>query len=301
MLIEAGLRLDAKNGAGFLVLAAKKGLNRAVKALLDAGVDPKVRNEDDQTALQAAEAAGHGEIVALLRNAKSQQASPELELIEAAERGDLKVVHRLILEGVDLESRDGKRATALIRASANGHLSVMKELLSAGADPNASTGVAKRRRRKGFLDFPHMELTSHTPLSCAVSADCFPGVEMLLNAGADIRKTECGHLACMILQRGEEANLALVERLLDAGMDLDSRWPVVNVSLLEQAAQEGFTGLVEKLIRAGARLKTPLDRDRAIVDAIQRERTDVNTAGNSARGEKSYNGRSPGYSLGLGP
>lgn len=67
----------------------------------------------------------------------------------------------------------------------------------------------------------------------------------------------------------------MVERLLDAGMEPDPQWPVINVSALEIAAQEGFARLVEKLIRAGARLKTPLERDQATLDAIQQERVDV--------------------------
>ncbi len=271
-LVKGGAKPRGKEAANLLASAAEKGMLRLVKALLDAGVDPKLRNEYDETALQVAKEAGHKGIVALLEKAKSPQASPGMEFIEAAERGDLKTVHRLILEGVDVEARDAKGATALIRASANCHLAVMKELLSAGAYPNVSTQFAKRDKSKLFH---HMDLTSETPLSSAVSARCLPAVEMLLDAGADIRKTQCGHLACMILQEGTKEGAALVERLLDAGMDPDARWPVINVSALEIAAQEGFTSLVKKLIRAGARLKTPLERDRAVVDAIQKERTDI--------------------------
>jgi ankyrin repeat protein len=272
VLVEAGVKPRGKEAANLLVSAAEKGMARLVKALLAAGVDPKLRNEYDEAALQAAKAGGHKAIVALLEKAKSPQASPGMELVEAAERGDLKTVHRLILEGVDLEARDAKGATALIRASANGHLAVMKVLISAGANPNASTQFAKRDKKKWFH---HMDLTSESPLSSAVSARRLPAVEMLLDAGADIRQTECGHIACMILQEGTKEGAALVERLLDAGMEPDARWPEINVSALEIAAQEGFTNLVEKLIRAGARLRRPIERDRAIIDAIEKERAEV--------------------------
>lgn len=272
MLVEASVKPKGQEAANLLVTAAEKGMARLVQALLQAGVDPKGRDKYDETALQAAQAKGHAKIMAMLEKARSPQASPGMELIEAAERGDLRTVHRLILEGVDLESRDAKGATALIRASANCHLAVMNALLAAGANPNASTHFAKRDKKKWFS---HMDLTSETPLSCAVAAQFLPAVELLLGAGADIRKTECGHLACMILQEGTKSGAALVERLLDAGMDANALWPGPNASALEIAVQEGFTNLVEKLIRAGARLKTSWERDRAVLDAIERKDANI--------------------------
>lgn len=271
-LLTAGMKPRGREGANLLVSAAEKGMVRVVKALLAAGVDPKQRNEFDEAALQVAKAGGHKEIVAVLEKARSPQASPGLQLVEAAEEGDVRTVHRLILEGVDIESRDAKGATALIRASANGHLAAMSALLKAGANPNAATRTVKRDSKQLFH---HMELTSETPLSCAVSARCLRAVEMLLAAGADIRKTECGHLACMILQEGEAEGASFVERLLEAGLNPDSRWPVINVSALEIAAQEAFTSLVEKLIRAGARLTSALERDRAVLDGVQRGRWNI--------------------------
>ncbi len=268
-LLNAGIRPSGKHAAKLLVSAAEHGLARVVKAMLDAGVDPKARNEYDETALQVARRAGHKDVLALLQESPSPQDSPALEFVEAAERGDLKTVRRLMLEGVELEARDAKGATALIRASAGGHLWVMKSLIAAGADPNASTQPVKRDKKKWFH---HMDLTSETPLSCAVAAGNLAAVEMLLAAGADLRKTECGHLACMILQKGTKAGAALVERLLDAGMDPDARWPEINVCALEIAAQEGHTSLVSKLIRAGARLTDRWARDRTITGAISKKR-----------------------------
>jgi ankyrin repeat protein len=272
VLVTSGLKLGGRAAANVLVRATELGMARLVKAMLDAGVDPKLRNEYDETALQAARSAGHKELVAILTQARSPQTSPGTELVEAAEAGNLGTVRRLILEGADLESRDAKGATALIRASANGHLQVMRALLKAGANPNATTHFAKRNKA---MMFHHMDLTSESPLSCAVSARSLPAVELLVEAGADIRRTECGHLACMILQEGEKEGAALVERLLDLGMEPDVRWPVINVSALEISAQEGFQSLVEKLLKAGARLNNKWERDRIILDAIQRERTEI--------------------------
>lgn len=271
-IIKAGVKFRGKSAANLLVNAVEKGLTEVVKALLEAGVDPKLRDEYDDSPLQTALSAGHKEIAALLQSTQSPQASPNLSLVEAAELGDLKTVHRLILEGADLEARDVKDATPLMRAAANGHLPVMKALIKAGANPNAATPIARRDKMKWFS---HMDLTSETPLSGAVSSRCLPAIEILLQAGADIRKTECGHLACMILAEGEPAGAALVGLLIDAGLDPNSTWPVINVSLLEETANQGFVELNKKLIHNGARLKTKLEIDRTIVDAIQRERLEI--------------------------
>lgn len=58
-------------------------------------------------------------------------------LLEAAGRGDLAAVNRLLAAGADLEQRDGQRQTPLLLAVAGNHVAVAKALLAAGASPNA--------------------------------------------------------------------------------------------------------------------------------------------------------------------
>lgn len=58
-------------------------------------------------------------------------------LLEAASRGDLAAVNRLIAAKADLEQRDGQRQTPLLLAVAGNHVAVAKALLAAGASPNA--------------------------------------------------------------------------------------------------------------------------------------------------------------------
>lgn len=201
-LIEGGVKPRGGGAAEMLVTAARNGMALVVRALLDAGVDPKTRNELDETALQVAELEGHRAVTCILQAAGSPQDSPGLELVEAAERGDLRIVHRLILEGADLESRDSKGATALIRASEKGHLAVMKSLIAGGANLNASTPEVKRNSKKWFH---HMDLTSQTPLSSAVSARCLPAIE-LLPAVSAVALAEVE--APLVEAGGEEAGLA---------------------------------------------------------------------------------------------
>jgi ankyrin repeat protein len=58
-------------------------------------------------------------------------------LLEAAGRGDLAAVNRLIAAKADLEQRDGQRQTPLLLAVTGNHVAVAKALLAAGASPNA--------------------------------------------------------------------------------------------------------------------------------------------------------------------
>lgn len=55
-------------------------------------------------------------------------------LIEAAKRGDLAEVSRLLADGADPNARDRHNNTALTFAARDGHLDMARRLLSAGAD-----------------------------------------------------------------------------------------------------------------------------------------------------------------------
>lgn len=57
-------------------------------------------------------------------------------LVNAAERGDLAAVRRMIENGVCTEVLNEEGETALIEAVDEGHLPIVEFLLKAGADPN---------------------------------------------------------------------------------------------------------------------------------------------------------------------
>jgi hypothetical protein len=75
-------------------------------------------------------------------------------LIQAANKGDVRLIQQLISEGVDLDTRDYNNRTSLMLAARYGHVEVLKLLLAAGADPNyknqwgtTALGWAKREKQ----------------------------------------------------------------------------------------------------------------------------------------------------------
>ncbi|HEY1171809.1 MAG TPA: ankyrin repeat domain-containing protein [Verrucomicrobiae bacterium] len=271
ILIEAVVDVTGKHTEKPLVRAAGKGSVKICEALLKAGCDPYEKDQFGDTALDVAKSCGHKEVLALLQQKKKAKPNLVGDFIEAAQKGDLKTVAYLIKEGVAVDARDDRGATALMCAARDGHAGVVKALLGAGAEVNA---ILKKSKKSGGL-FEHMELGGESALTMAVCSRSVETVDLLLAAGAKIDDKECGHLVAMLLQTGEKNCLPVIERLLEAGMNPDARWPELDVSALEIAAQEGFAGMVAKLIEKGARLKSPTERDRAIKAALERGGVDI--------------------------
>ena len=71
---------------------------------------------------------------AMTANAQRVAAAP---LVEAAARGDLPQVLRLLDGGAPIEQRDAKGRTAVLAATAGNHLQVVRVLVARGADVNA--------------------------------------------------------------------------------------------------------------------------------------------------------------------
>lgn len=59
------------------------------------------------------------------------------QLLTAAAAGDAAAVREAVMEGANLEARDGQRRTALLLAAAADHVDVAQILVAAGADPDA--------------------------------------------------------------------------------------------------------------------------------------------------------------------
>ena len=143
-----------------------------------------------------AEACGHAEVAALLRQSERAQAALDAQLCEAAAVGDATAIERLAGEGAspDATDEDGRR-TALMFAASMGHAGAVAALLHRGAEVDA-------------LDSAH----GRTALIFAAfrgSAEC---VRLLLKAGADAALRASGKTAFEVAEMQGHAEVAALLR-----------------------------------------------------------------------------------------
>lgn len=97
--------------------------------------------------------------------------APAAELHDAARRGDLAAVEKLLGGGARVDAVDGNGATALYVAASEGHAPLVARLLKAGGDP--------RHRVMGFTG------STGTPIHAAARGGHLDVVRLLLEAGVD--------------------------------------------------------------------------------------------------------------------
>lgn len=106
-------------------------------------------------------------------------------LVDAAARGDLRLVRKLIENGSPVDAQDSDGDTALKGAAVAGRLEVVRYLIEKGADPN---------KRAGILE--------STPLICAAEMGHAEIVDLLLARGADpTPKDKKGQSALILAER----------------------------------------------------------------------------------------------------
>jgi uncharacterized protein len=164
----------------------------------------------------------------------------DADLVDAAAGGDAGAVERLLQLDLPCDTRDGKGATALLRACGGGHLAVVDLLLAAGADA---------------------EIAAHsgaTCLSAAISTRNAAVVRHLLGAGAPVDQALPGGVTPLMVA----AALGwpdIVKLLIDSGADV-VRLDEQGNAVLHALAQFGFgcadreraVALWQSLLAAGA-------------------------------------------------
>ncbi len=170
-LLRLGADPNPVDRRGWMPLhhAAARGDAEALALLLQAGARLDRLSVDGCTAYGMALRHGRHDILDWLDWRHWQLPGRRLrdtDLVAAAALGDSAAVERLLLLGLQIEARDGKGATALLRASGGGHVACATLLLQRGADPAAAAA------------------SGATCLSAAISMRHRPVVERLLEHGA---------------------------------------------------------------------------------------------------------------------
>jgi len=190
-------------------------------------------------------------------------------LMQASELGDVATVRRLVEDpdaGVDLECRTERGETPLMLAAWNGHVDLVRFLLEAGADVQATDreredaliGASGRPGKAAVLEMlltggAHVDrrnASGRTALIEAASVGSEDNAAVLLRYGADRNVvTDEQETALTFAVVNEYRNL--VGLLLNAGAAVDARdekgW-----TPLTYAVYSGKREIVRRLVEAGA-------------------------------------------------
>ncbi|MFC5421786.1 ankyrin repeat domain-containing protein [Bosea eneae] len=192
-------------------------------------------------------------------------------LLEAAGRGDLAAVNRLIAAKADLEQRDGQRQTPLLLAVAGNHVAVAKALLAAGASPNAQAAnqdtpwlLAGASGRTEIIAAmlplkPDLTIRNRYGGNALIPACERAHVEtakLLLTSGIDVNHVNNLGWTCLleivILGDGGPRHQQVAQLVLDAGADpnLADR---DGISPLQHARKRGQSEVARLIAAAGGR------------------------------------------------
>ena len=199
----------------------------------------------------------------------TDQTELDMDLITAAEAGDLSAVQRLLDQGASVDAANDRGVTALIAAAYRNHLEVARALIEAGADVNRQDETRQSAylisTSEGYLALLQLTLANGADVR---SLDSFNGTGLIRAADrghveivAELLKTDIdvNHinrlnwtalLEAVILGDGGERHTEVVRLLVDAGADV-ALADGDGVTPLEHARRRGFTEMVEIMETAG--------------------------------------------------
>jgi len=198
-------------------------------------------------------------------------AAADAALIEAAGRGDVEAVRRLLAAGAGVTARDRDGRSALLAATYGNHPAVARLLIDAGADVNAQDAMRNSAfllaGARGLLEILRMTLAAGADLrsrnrygGTALIPACHYGhveaVRLLLATPIDVDHVNdlgwTALLEAVILGDGGPAHLEILRLLLARGAaaSLPDR---DGVTPLAHARRRGHRDMERALVEAGAR------------------------------------------------
>ncbi|MEB3900209.1 ankyrin repeat domain-containing protein [Pseudomonas putida] len=197
--------------------------------------------------------------------AHAETSAMDIQLLDAAQRGDATAVRHLLDQGATVDARDSQDRTALLVATRANRVDAAKALIEAGADVNAKDNIQDSpylyAGARGLNDILRLTLDhgadlkstnryGGTALIPAAERGHVETVQLLIDAGVDVDHLNRLHwtalLEAVILGDGGPRHVEIVRRLLAAGAD-----PMITdkdgVTALEHARQRGYREMVSLL------------------------------------------------------
>ena len=167
----------------------------------------------------------------------SQSPCLSAEINDAARRGDLRAVSKLLDQGVAPDAKDETGETPLLSASLGGHSDVVAILVERGA----KTGS---RNDRGL-----------TPLHGAAYAGSLETVRLLVESGAAVNDAENVFKVTPLIVAAEEGHADVVSFLAGHGADLE--WTErAGYTALSRATFRDHPEAIKALAKAGAKCQS---------------------------------------------
>ncbi|XP_033643957.1 ankyrin repeat domain-containing protein 17-like isoform X1 [Asterias rubens] len=242
LLIERGANIEEVNDEGYtpLMEAAREGHEEMVALLLAKGANINAQTEETQeTALTLACCGGFLDVAKFLIDVEADiELGCSTPLMEAAQEGHVELVKFLLSKNANVRAITATGDTALTYACENGHTDVADVLLAAWAD------------------LEHESEGGRTPLMKAARAGHFCTVQYLISKGAEVNRATSNNDHTVLSLACAGGHLNVVELLLEHGSNPSHKLKDNSTCLIE-AAKGGHSGVMSLILNYPNNMHTP--------------------------------------------